>query len=94
MTTLFRAAALAMSLALLGCKPHIPPLSPPPPHAGRNGLSPDSTYGGFIMSKRVADKRPPTTLVSTDAFTCTVPESTWNATKLGDAVRCLWMWSH
>ena len=94
MTIPSRALALAASLALAGCMPHVPPLSPPPTHPGRNGLRPDSTYGGFIMSKRVADKRPPTTLVSTDAFTCTVPEATWNGTKLGDAVRCLWMWSH
>ena len=85
--------ALAASLATGGCRPQVPAATPPATHPLPKGFRPDSAYGGQATRKRVADKTPPTTLISTDAYTCTVTEATFNSTKVGDSVLCLWMWS-
>lgn len=51
----------------------------------RSGLSPES------ISKVVADKAPPTTLVARDGSVCDVPEARFEYIKVGQSIVCVWV---
>ena len=92
--TVFRLAALLAVVAGLSCRAAFPPFGGPQgtvPQArpGMPEQQRDSSYS-VLESRRVADKRSPDVLLDTYHWWCSVPQTAWNQTRVGDSVRCLW----
>ena len=76
-------------MLLAGCTPalgrRVPQTDGAPPTAGtRSGAAP-------LVTKLVAAKRAPGTLIAEDATTCEMEPGAFAGTRVGTMVRCAWM---